>query len=61
MTVQITNAIRDCGPRYAQGLGTISSAMKHSEKMTPCAARDEELVEFVGAGVEEDDGESVMR
>lgn len=35
MTVQITNAIRDCGPRYAQGLGTISSAMKHSEKMTP--------------------------
>lgn len=23
-----------------------------------CAARDEELVEFVGAGVEEDDGES---
>ena len=24
----------------------------------PCAARDEELVEFVGAGVEEDDGES---
>ena len=24
----------------------------------PCAARDKELVEFVGAGVEEDDGES---
>ena len=24
----------------------------------PCATRDEELVEFVGAGIEEDDGES---
>ena len=35
-----------------------TKAVDQHVRKTPCAARDEELVEFVGAGVEEDDGES---
>ena len=38
----------DCAPK----------AVDQHVRKPPCAARDEELVEFVGAGVEEDDGES---
>ena len=43
-----TNKRYDCAPKTVD---------QHVRK-PPCAARDEELVEFVGAGVEEDDGES---
>ena len=43
-----TNKRYDCAPKTVD---------QHVCK-PPCAARDEELVEFVGAGVEEDDGES---
>ena len=35
-----------------------AKAVDQHVRKPPCAARDEELVEFVGAGVEEDDGES---
>ena len=35
-----------------------TKAVDQHVRKTPCAARDEELVEFVGAGIEEDDGES---
>ena len=35
-----------------------TKAVDQHVRKTPCAARDEELVEFVGAGVEENDGES---
>ncbi len=35
-----------------------TKAVDQHVRKPPCAARDEELVEFVGAGVEEDDGES---
>ena len=35
-----------------------AKAVNQHVRKTPCAARDEELVEFVGAGVEEDDSES---
>ena len=43
-----TNKRYDCAPKTVD---------QHVRK-PPCTARDEELVEFVGAGVEEDDGES---
>ena len=43
-----TNKCYDCAPK----------AVNQHVRKPPCAARDEELVEFVGAGVEEDDGES---
>ena len=43
-----TNKRYDCAPK----------AVDQHVRKPPCAARDEELVEFVGAGVEEDDGES---
>ena len=43
-----TNKRYDCAPKTVD---------QHVCK-PPCAARDKELVEFVGAGVEEDDGES---
>ena len=35
-----------------------AKAVDQHVRKPPCAARDKELVEFVGAGVEEDDGES---
>ena len=35
-----------------------TKAVNQHVRKPSCAARDEELVEFVGAGVEEDDGES---
>lgn len=35
-----------------------AKAVDQHVRKPPCTARDEELVEFVGAGVEEDDGES---
>ena len=35
-----------------------TKAVDQHVRKPPCAAWDEELVEFVGAGVEEDDGES---
>ena len=43
-----TNKRHDCDAK----------AVDQHVRKPPCAARDEELVEFVGAGVEEDDGES---
>ena len=43
-----TNKRYDCAPKTVD---------QHVCK-PPCAARDKELMEFVGAGVEEDDGES---
>ena len=43
-----TNKRYDCAPK----------AVDQHVRKPSCAARDEELVEFVGAGVEEDDGES---
>ena len=43
-----TNKRYDCAPK----------AVDQHVRKPPCAARDEELMEFVGAGVEEDDGES---
>ena len=43
-----TNKRYDCAPKTVD---------QHVRKPS-CAARDEELVEFVDAGVEEDDGES---
>ena len=43
-----TNKCHDCDAKTVN---------QHVRKPS-CAARDEELVEFVGAGVEEDDGES---
>ena len=42
-----TNKRYDCAPK----------AVDQHVRKPPCAAWDEELVEFVGAGVEEDDGE----
>ena len=42
-----TNKRYDCAPKTVD---------QHVCK-PPCAARDEELVEFVGAGIEVDDGE----
>lgn len=42
-----TNKRYDCAPK----------AVDQHVRKTSCAALDEELVEFVGAGVEEDDGE----
>lgn len=43
-----TNKRYDCAPKTVD---------QHVRKPS-CAARDEELVEFIGAGVEENDGES---
>lgn len=43
-----TNKRYDCAPK----------AVDQYVCKPPCAARDKELVEFVGAGVEEDDDES---
>ena len=43
-----TNKRYDCAPK----------AVDQHVRKPSCAARDEELMEFVGAGVEEDDGES---